>query len=510
MKYLVNGREMKEIDRCSIEEYKIPSLVLMERAALAVAGEVKKRVPEGGRVLAACGTGNNGADGIAAARILFLQGMDAAILLPDLKKRGSEEFLTQLLIAERLGIPVCECKDFIPGTYDVVIDGVFGIGLSRNVDGAYKEMLEQVSSLRREKNGPLVVAVDMPSGISSDDGKIMGCALKADVTVTFGLQKLGQVMYPGRDYCGQLVTADIGFPKAAVRGGGSYACCYEKADLSLVPVRPPYSNKGTFGKVLVAAGTVRMAGAAYFAALAAYRCGAGLVKILTEEENRTILQERLPEAVLASYEGVWADRCEEDFRDFLKDQLEWADVIVLGPGLGKSSHAKTLVEAVLCDAYVPIIMDADAINLAAENRQFLNYFTENIIITPHLGEMARLTGHTVEEIRDDLIGTARQFTEEYGVTCVLKDAATVISRKDGKLYVNASGSPAMAKGGSGDVLSGTIAGLIAIGMEDCEAASFGVYLHGLAGEKAAETFGIHSVLAGELAGCLGEVINETV
>ena len=510
MKYLVNGREMKEIDRCSIEEYKIPSLVLMERAAYAVACETERLVPKGGRVLAACGTGNNGADGIAAARILFLHGIDAVILLPDLKKQGSVEFLAQLEIAERLGIFICETKDFIPGPFDAVIDGIFGIGLSRNVEGIYKEMIGLISGLLTGNRKPVVVAVDMPSGISSDTGKIMGCALKADLTVTFGMEKLGQALFPGREYCGRLVTAEIGFPEAAVRGKDVYACCYERSDLKLVPKRPSYSNKGTFGKVLVAAGTVRMAGAAYLSALAAYRCGAGLVKVLTEEENRVVIQERLPEAVLASYEGTWADRCEEEFREYLREQLEWADVIVLGPGLGKSPHARTLVEAVLCDAYVPIVMDADAINLTAENRQFLNYFTENIIITPHLGEMARLTGRTVGEIREDLAGTAKRFTEEYGVTCVLKDAATVISRKDGKLFVNTSGSPAMAKGGSGDVLSGTIAGLIAIGMEDCEAASFGVYLHGLAGEKAAAAHGVHSVLAGELAGYLGEVINETV
>lgn len=510
MKYLVNGKEMKEIDRQSIEEFKIPSLVLMERAALAVADEAAKLAPKGGRVLAACGTGNNGADGIAAARILFLRGMDAVILLPDMEKRGSQEFLVQLEIAEKLGIPIYGSRDFVPGTYDVVIDGIFGIGLSRNVEGVYKNMIELLSFLSQESEKTTVVAVDVPSGISSDTGKIMGCGLKADVTVTFGEQKLGQALFPGKEFCGRLVVADIGFPAAARGNEESYVRCYEYADLRLIPKRAAYSNKGTYGKVLVAAGAVNMAGAAYLSALAAYRCGAGLVKVLTVEENRTVIQELLPEAVLASYRGDWADRCQEDFKDYIKNQLDWADVIVLGPGLGKSSHAKTLVETVLSDAYVPIILDADAVNLTAQNRQFLNYFTENIIITPHLGEMARLTGQTVDEIREDLVGTAKRFTEQYGVTCVLKDAATVISRKDGRLFINSSGSPAMAKGGSGDVLSGTIAGLIAIGMEDCEAASFGAYLHGLAGERAAAALGVHSVLAGELAGCLGEVINETV
>lgn len=503
MRYLVSSKEMKEIDRRAIFEYKIPSMVLMERAALAVADEAQRLLPEGGAVLAACGTGNNGADGIAAARILYLRGIRSAILLPDMEKKGSQEFLAQLDMAERLGIPVFTLKNLTQDFYDVIIDGIFGVGLSRDVEGVYRDMIQVLAA--QEKAA--VVAVDIPSGISSDTGKIMGCALKAGVTVTFGEQKLGQALFPGRECCGRLVIADIGFPPATEAARELYARAYDVRDLALVPERPAYSNKGTFGRVLVAAGAKDMAGAAYLSALAAYRCGAGLVKILTVESNRPVIQNRLPEAILASYDEEWADQCPREFEYFVKEQVEWSDVIVLGPGLGQGEYAKNLVETVLNKARVPIVMDADAINLVAKHRYLLNYFAENIIITPHLGEMARLTGMTVEEIKEDLTGTAKSVTEQYRATCVLKDAATVISRKDGYLYINLSGTSAMAKGGSGDVLSGTIAGLIAIGMDECEAASFGPFLHGLAGERAAKALGNHSLLAGELADYLGEVLS---
>lgn len=508
MRYLVTGKEMKAIDRKTIEGFGIPSMVLMERAALSVAKEAKKLLKPEDKIWAVCGKGNNGADGIAAARILTLWGYETVILLPDEEEGGSAEFLQQLSIAKKLSIPVFGIHDFLPGRCDMILDAVFGIGLSREVEGTYKELLEFIN----RQTAARVVAVDIPSGVDSDTGKLMGPAVKADVTVTFGEEKLGQALYPGRQFCGTLHVADIGFPAAARENGAKerYALAYDTDDLAKIPARPAYSNKGTFGKVLVIGGAKNMAGAAYFSALAAYRTGAGLVKVMTVEENREIIQERLPEAVLTTFDVSWAREFPADFKEYIREQMETAGVIVLGPGLGRDGYAKTLVECALSEAYVPIVLDADAINLAAEHEYLTGYFTENIIITPHLAEMARLTGQTVAEIREDLIGTARSFSEQYGMTCVLKDAATVTARKDGRLYVNPSGSSAMAKGGSGDVLSGTIAGLLAVGMEECEAASFGVYLHGLAGELAGRKKGLHSVLAGEIADCLGEVLHEAV
>lgn len=517
MRCLVNGREMKAIDKRSIHEYGIPSLVLMERAALEVAKEAEKMAgirklradSRKGVIWSVCGLGNNGADGAAAARILHLRGYAAAIILPAVDGQMSEEMEVQLSIAEKLGIPIYRLDEFIPGICDVVIDAVFGIGLTRPVEGAYADLVELIC-MQKDNFGAKVVSVDIPSGISSEKGEILGSAVCADVTVTFGEMKLGHVLFPGREYSGDVVVADIGFVPMDKETEETYVLAHTKEDLKRIPKRKLYSHKGSYGKILVAAGAKNMAGAAYFAAKAAYRIGAGLVKVLTVEENRSVIQEKLPEAILSTYSSVWASQEPGEFKEYIRNQTDWADVIILGPGLGTEEYSRTLVEAVLEHAYVPIVLDADAINLAARYPYLKNFFTENIILTPHLSECSRLVEMTVDAIRDSLIDTARDLSEKYGVTCVLKDAATVIARKDGKLFVNMSGSSAMAKGGSGDVLCGVIAGLLGIGMEECEAASLGVYVHGLAGEAAAKKFGVHSVLAGELADCIGEVVNETI
>lgn len=517
MRYLVNGREMKEIDMRSIHDYGIPSLVLMERAALEVAKEAerlmelkKMHVSAGkGVIWSVCGLGNNGADGAAAARILHLRGYTAVIILPSVDDRMSKEMEIQLSIAEKLGIPIHRLDDLIPGVCDMVIDAVFGIGLTRPVEGAYAELMELINT-QREEFGAKVVSVDIPSGISSECGGVLGCAVRADATVTFGEMKIGHVLFPGRQYSGTVTVADIGFVPVDEEAAKTYVRTHTKEDLMNIPKRAAYSHKGNYGKILVVAGAKNMAGAAYFAAKAAYRTGAGLVKVLTAEENRTVIQEKLPEAILATYSTECSSHEQVEFKDYIRNQTDWADVIILGPGIGTEEYSRVMVEAVLEYAYVPIILDADAINLAARYPYLKKFFTENLILTPHLSECSRLTGKTVDEIRETLVETAREVSEQYGVTCVLKDAATVIARKDGKVFVNMSGSSAMAKGGSGDVLSGVIAGLLGLGMDECEAASLGVYIHGLAGEAAARKFGVHSVLAGELADFIGEVINETV
>ena len=515
MRYLVTGSEMKAIDMRYIHEYGIPSLVLMERAALEVANKAETLAKSmqnrfhRSTVWSVCGLGNNGADGVAAARILHLRGYSTAVILPAVDGRMSEEMEIQLAIVEKMGIPVHRSDEMILGVCDVVIDAVFGIGLTRPVEGAYAELIELICTQKNDF-GAKVISVDIPSGISSDTGDVLGCAVCADMTVTFGEMKLGHALFPGRAYSGDITVADIGFVPMRNMCTDSYILAHTKEDIKRIPKRKAYSHKGSYGKILVVAGAKNMAGAACFSARAAYRTGAGLVKVLTVEENRSIMQVKLPEAILSTYSAEWASHEPAEFKEYVRNQTDWADVIILGPGIGTSECARTLVEAVLEHAYVPIVLDADAINLAARYPYLKKFFTENIILTPHLAECSRLVGKSVEEIRESLIETARELSEEYDVTCVLKDAATVVARKDKKMFVNLSGSPAMAKGGSGDVLCGVIAGLLGLGMDECEAASLGVYVHGLAGEAADRKYGTHSVLAEELADCIGEVINETV
>ena len=513
MRTLLSGRKMKATDAKTIQEIGIPSMVLMERAAMAVAAEAEKAAKKDEIVWAVCGSGNNGADGIAAARMLHLKGYPVCIYMAGDENRGTVELKTQLSIARKLGIsvkPWQEIETEKKGKHCcVIIDAVFGVGLGRPVEGNYKRCLDDLNQIREQEH-TFCVAVDIPSGIHADTGAVMGTALKADVTVTFGWEKMGTALYPGRSYAGKVLVKDIGFPEMALEGeeeeGGrpERAFAYEKKDLCHIPERKADSNKGTFGKVLIAAGS-----AAYLSALTAYRAGAGLVKILTVEENRPILQGLLPEAIIASYTPDQLLQGREEFKEMIEEQMKWASVVVLGPGLGSEPYVEYLVEDILTSAYVPVILDADGLNTIASHPYLTSYYTENIIITPHLGEMARLTGQTISQLKEDLVGAASAYASRYGVTCVLKDAATVVAGQEGGLYINTSGCSAMAKAGSGDVLTGTIAGLLAIGMEEEEAARMGVYVHGLAGEKAAGA-GSHSLLATELSQAVGDVMDEAV
>lgn len=507
MRYVVTGSQMKAIDRCTMEQVGIPSLVLQERAALCVAEEVKKVIKEekgNGSIWFFCGTGNNGADGIAAARILKGQGYPVLLVYVGDEGRGTEEFFRQKQIAKGLGVPEVFWaegpKDWgiAYGPCRVLVDALFGVGLSRPIEGAYQEALEFMKELPAEK----VLSVDIPSGIHSDTGQVMGTALRADVTVTFGYKKLGMLFYPGREYAGSVVVGDIGFPGPQILDAklGSWyrAVTLGPEDFSLVPRRPEYSNKGTFGKILVVAGSREMGGAAFLSALSAYRTGAGLVRIMTVEENRTMLQQLLPEAILTLYRPDEVLKEPEAFHKKVETVCAWADVIVLGPGIGQGPETEPLVQEFLTNAYVPMILDADGLNAAARDPELCQYFTENIIVTPHLGEMSRLTGLSIEQIRADLLQCASSYSGLHGVTCVLKDAVTVISGREGQLCVNESGNSCMAKAGSGDVLTGILAGLLAQGMEMWEAACLGVYLHGAAGDRLREKGGAYGMLSHEL------------
>jgi len=540
---------MKAIDQYTIQTIGIPSLVLMERAAAAVAEaaeeeagsllgcgqaaslgvsqavsqpaslgtsqsvsqgagqSVSQRVGQAASqadrdsisIWAVCGTGNNGADGVAAARMLHNKGYQVTVILAGDQTRVTEEFRIQRQIAERLNMQLVEWKDFLPGRCDILIDAVFGVGLTRDVEGEYREVVEMMNQARAKR----VIAVDMPSGIHSDTGQIMGCAIKAHRTITFGYEKMGSVLYPGRLWCGRTKVCDIGFPPVSLAQAGDTACTYGPEDLERIPPRAEYGNKGTFGKVLVAAGSPDMGGAAYLSAKAAYGMGAGLVKVMTARENRQMIQELLPEAILCTYEMDLAQQDPESFHSMIERECAWADVIVLGPGIGQSVSAKQMVREFLMNAYVPVVLDADGLNVIASQPELTQYFTENIIITPHLGEMSRLTGKTVDQIQKSLVKTAQEYSTVYGIQCVLKDAATVVTGRDGQCYINSSGNSAMAKAGSGDVLTGTIAGLLALGMEPWDGAALGVYLHGIAGDRVQERKGPHGLLAGELAQEIG-------
>ncbi|MGC6175464.1 NAD(P)H-hydrate dehydratase [Lacrimispora sp. 38-1] len=504
MRYLVTGEQMKRVDQYTIEQIGIPSLVLMERAAMAVFNEAVNHVKQTDPVWVLCGSGNNGADGIAAARMLHISGYKVLVILAGKKEKGSSEYLTQLSIAEKTGVDVVEGYNFKPGECSLLIDALFGAGLDREILGGHLEIMKSITGCRPG----FTIAVDIPTGIHSDTGQIMGAAIPADLTVTFGYEKLGTMLYPGKEYSKRVIVADIGFPPESINHVKTEYFTFHKGDTALIPKRPAYSNKGSFGKVLLVAGSKNMSGAAFLSALAAYRTGAGLVKIFTVEENREILQTELPEAVIVTYHSSDAEKKTENFEQLLIEQCEWASVIVLGPGLGQAGYVRNLVESVLVNAYAPVIVDADGLNTIASYPELTGYYTDNIIITPHLGEMARLTGSAVELIKKHLIQTAREYADRFGITCILKDAVTVAALNDQRTYVNSSGNSSMAKAGAGDVLTGILAGLLAMGLEGPDAAALGVWLHGLAGDMRKKRYGDYSLLARELADEIDIILQE--
>ena len=280
----------------------------------------------------------------------------------------------------------------------------------------------------------------------------------------------------------------------------------DKSALNLIPDRKANANKGSYGHVLIIAGSKGMSGAAFFSALAAYRSGCGIVRILTVSKNRTVLQTLLPEAIITTFDERDAFENKEALIEKVKNCLEWATVVVMGPGLSKEYFAKIIVEYVLEECYVPMILDADALNIISEDISLTGYYTDNIIITPHIGEMARLIQTDISKILSDPVKYATDYSNKYGITAVLKSHETVIARKE-ELFINKSGSSAMAKAGSGDVLCGIIAGMFSLGIEDDMAVALGVFIHGMAGSLAGEKIGEHSIIARDIIDNIAEVLN---
>ena len=486
MKYLVSAAEMRLYDSNTIEKIGIPACVLMERAALAAAETAYAHCKTAGaHVLVMAGMGNNGGDALAAARLLTEKGCRVEVWCVGDRQKASVQWVRQMEILEKYPVEFTET----PGRqeYDVLLDGLFGVGLSREVSGAYAGAVECFNRLPGWK-----LALDLPSGVDSDTGKIWGCAVKADATVTFGFCKKGLVMYPGCEAAGEILTADIGISDLGFFGQEPEMFAYDEEVSVLMPKRDPGGNKATFGKLLLTAGSLNMAGAAVLAARGAYRTGAGMVKVITSPENRSILQQSVPEALLGNAES-------------LKESLEWADILAIGPGLGKDKAALFCLDKMIREGRKPLLADADGLNLLAQNRELGNLLAaqggkgRDIILTPHVKELAGLLGKSTAECKSDLPSAGRALARAFHAVVAAKDARTYICGEEGAVCMNLNGNSGMATAGSGDVLAGIIAGLMAQGMRGFNAASVGVYLHARAGDLAAARKGEYACMAGDIA-----------
>ncbi len=496
MKRIVTREEMRVSEQCTIQGHYISSLILMERAALSVCDVMQQEQIASDRALIVCGMGNNGGDGLAVARILYERGDRADVVLLGSRERCTEETRHQLRSLESCGI---EVYDQIPKqAYTVIIDAIFGIGLTRDIAGVYYETIDRLNGMSGTK-----LAVDIPSGIDADTGAVMGIAFQADLTVTFAYAKLGMYRYPGTDACGRIHVRDIGIlPEGSQQPS---VMLYEQAD-RILPKRKQPSHKGTYGKVLLIAGSEAMCGAAILSAEAAMRAGAGMVKVVTADQNREPLMKRLPEAMLLLYDAQSVKT--KAFEEQLSGAMEWADVIGMGPGMSESATAERLFDYVLENRTKPMILDADALNLAAGKQSSLCGKAAELIVTPHIKEMSRLCGMASAQIAGEPFQTARGYASEHHVVCVLKDARTITAEPNGNCILNIAGNSGMATAGSGDVLTGIICALRAQGMPAYEAAAAGVCLHARSGDKAAEKKSEYGMLASDIIMELTETESE--
>lgn len=474
---------MKQLDQATIQQMGIPSLVLMERAALAVFDCLKQHFSLK-KTLVVCGSGNNGADGVAVARLLHLAGYSVDLYLAGNPTSFTEEMKIQWQAAENYQVSIVNNCRF--SEYTTIVDALFGVGLSRELSGKYQTLVDTIND-----SGIPVLAVDIPSGIHAGTGQVMGTAIRAAETVTFAYRKLGISLYPGTVYAGKVQVKDVGIYGATE---GVYAL--DEEEISWLPARDPGGNKGTFGKVLLIAGSRNMSGAAYFSSRAALLSGAGMVRILTDESNRIILQQQFPEAMLSVYDSSMSH---EALEEVLGKAMDWADVIAIGPGLSTSKTAEDLLQMVLTFRQSkPIVMDADALNLLAKRKDLQAQCDASCILTPHMGEMSRLAECTIGELKAQPQKLMEAFSGRCQATLIMKDARTWIRTTDGNYYLNLTGNNGMATAGSGDVLCGIVAGLLAQGMCPSRVAPFAVWLHGLAGDQAASEKGTRSVSAADI------------
>ena len=505
---VLDTARMREADRRTIDEIGIPSIALMENAGRAVAGAIEARFAAAarGRPVFLCGRGNNGGDGLVAARVLAERGAAVAIVLLARGEDVRGDARTNLDVARRLGLPVTEAPDEAAweacrpdvAAADLVVDALVGTGLRAPLDGLLAAVAGDVNAAGRP-----VVAVDLPSGLSADTGACIGASVEARVTVTLGAPKIPLVVSPAAERAGEMVVADIGIPSRVVDelGGPRVDLLTDGVVRSWLPVRARDAHKGDHGRIAVVAGSPGKTGAARLAGTGALRSGAGLVTVATPASCVGPVA-AVPEymtAALPETESGTARRTAADVVLALG-----ADVVAVGPGLGVGADPRALVRALVERVPVPLVLDADALTALADEPATLALRRDRITVaTPHPGEMARLAGTTVGEVQANRIETARRFAAEHGVHVVLKGARTVIAAPSGAVRVNASGNPGMATGGTGDVLTGAVAAWLAQAVDAAAATALAVHLHGRAGDLAAGRVGEAALVAGDVADHLG-------
>lgn len=519
--YLVTAEEMRAFDATAIHDYGIPGPVLMENAARGTFMMLSRYFDgdlDGVRVSVVAGPGNNGGDGYVIARYLINRGADVRTFLLSPRDKIKGDALLNLQILEKMTSRISQITEADTlkeaarawAHSDVIVDAMLGTGLESDLRSPYLEAVEEIN-----QSDGLKISVDIPSGLDSNTGRVLGAAVMADLTATYGFMKLGMALYPGVDYCGHVEVVDIGIPIKAVEKDPPRAFLCAKADLDsyVAPRLDPQAHKGIFGHLLVVGGSPGKTGAPAMAARAASRIGAGLVTVGVPASLNAILEAKLTEEMTEPLpETLTSGYLDESAAERIIALAQDKRCVVLGPGLSAREGIPEMLERVLAACTGCVVIDADGLNALAQRLEIIKRSRATVVLTPHPGEMARLTGLSSREVQQDRIAVVRRLASECGAWVVLKGARTVTAAADGRVFVNESGNPWMASGGQGDVLSGILGGLVAQGIPVEEAVPLGVYLHGLAADKLVERNGPSPVLAcdviEEIPRLLGDLLGE--
>lgn len=504
---IATAEEMRRIDKICYEQFGIPPSILMERAGLSVVLAIEQDLGDitNSSFLVLCGPGNNGGDGFVVARdLLEYTDYVVTVLVGDetkLSEESSANFARLRAIGadiRKLGVDVTtsELAELIKSA-DIGVDALLGVGVRGEVKDPVAEVIKLINLYSK-----YVVSVDIPSGLETDTGKVLGIAVKADMTVTFGLPKPCHVLYPGRELCGKLKVASIGIPRFLRESKQITRQIITKQMVKkMLPKRVKDSHKGSYGKVLAIAGSKAYLGAAILTSIATLRVGCGYLQLLTCSEVDRIAITKEP--------GIVAHAVNHDYFTKEDSQLalsmsENADVVVIGPGMTYSSETLEFFEQVITNLTTPVVIDADGLNCLAQNPEILHKISNPVVLTPHPGEFARLLGRNIDEVRYNY-KLVEEFVSKYNVTVVLKGATTIVSTTDGTFF-NLTGNTSLSKAGTGDVLAGMIAGMIAQGVDAKDASVCAVYLHGLAAEHYSYREG--TMLTSELLDLISFAIKE--
>jgi NAD(P)H-hydrate epimerase len=494
---------MQRIDRKASRYFGLKGLVLMENAGRGVAGIVDREVTgKNSRVTVLAGKGNNGGDGFVAARHLANKGFEVTvILLTDISDiKGNARINMDIWVRMGGSIETLKRTREIKKHLSlfkhsaVIVDAIFGTGLSSDVRGHYARLIDTINELSKP-----VISIDVPSGIDASTGKVFGCCVRADITATMAIPKIGLLTYPGADYSGRVEIVDIGIPKVLIEDDAiPWNMVNGNMVSDILKPRTRDCHKGSCGHVLVLAGSPGKTGAAYMTAMGALRAGAGLVTLGIPESLNNIMEVKTTEIMTYPLPETASKTLGENSYNETTGLMKGKAVLVLGPGLGVNRQAREFVLRIIENSTIPLLIDADGLNNIGGHTDILKRASVPLIITPHPGEMAKLIGMDVKSIQSDRVGVASEFSTRHNVITVLKGAGTITARPDGSIYINTSGNPAMATAGTGDILSGIIAGFIGQGYDAFNASIAGTYIHGLAGDTVAKRIGETGMVATDL------------